>query len=119
MELYMWYAMHAENPGKIKGKQLLAPKATLQRQIAKVKVAIRKVMVFCIDMEDECIFKTCRSRQHRLNGLAISNKHACIQGMPVITNEDAEAITEEILQLKGVISKKQKEAHHKGILKIK
>ena len=76
-------------------------------------------MVFCCDVQDENVFKACASRQNRLMGLAIGNKHACIQGMPVVDDMDAEAIADEILKFKGVVSKKQKDANKNGTLFLK
>ena len=95
-----------EKTERPKGMKLLAPKETLQRKLAKFKAAVRNVMVFCCDSQDECLVKACQSRQNRLLNLAISNKHACIQGLPHINDEDAKAIAAEISYLKGITSKK-------------
>ena len=97
LELYMWYAMHAEKPTRAKGKKLLEPKVTLLKKIAEFKAAVRKVMVFCCDIQDEQLFRTCPSRQNRLIDLAIANKQSAVQGRPYIPENEAKAIAADIL----------------------
>ena len=62
--------------------------------------------------------ETSYARGNRLSGLAISNKHAGVEGMPIITKHDAELITKAILAMRGINQKKHKEAHDQGILKV-
>ena len=48
----------------------------------------------------------------------MSNKHAAIQGLPNIPKDEAECIMKAILELKGARTKKQKDAHEEGNLKL-
>ena len=64
------------------------------------------------------VFRPCKSPQHRLKSLGIENKFACIQGMPVVTQEEAEMIADHILVIKGVHSRAWKIAKTNGTLQI-
>ena len=58
------------------------------------------------------------TRGNRLQKLAISNKHAGINGTPVISRCDAELITKAILAMRGINQKKHKAEHDAGMLKL-
>ena len=102
LELFIWFKLHSPRSQRVTGKALLIPKPPLQKELAKFKAATRRVVTYCCNDEDEKAFKACRSSENRLAGLAIDNKHACIQGMPHIGDEDAVAIAQAILKFKKV-----------------
>ena len=74
-------------------------------------------MVWAAAEEDVWLFEASRARANRLKGLAVDNKHAGIRGLPFLNSEQAEYVTEAIIELKGMNGKKQKEAHKEGKLK--
>ena len=84
-------------------------KATLQNELAVFKKACRRVGNTCIAEDQDWILRTCYSRANRLAGAGVSNKHAGVQGMPVVTDVEKELIMEAILALRGKASKKQKD----------
>ena len=78
---------------EVKGKALLSQKPQLQKEVAKFKAAVKRVAIYCCEDSDEQVFKACRIPNKRLAEVAICNKHACIQGMPHVSEDDAIAIT--------------------------
>ena len=76
-------------------------------------------MVFCCDTKGEHLFRACPSRQNRLIDLAIGNKQASIQGMPWLPEDEAKTIAADIVNLKGMCSKQQRDLHDEGNLKLK
>ena len=93
LELYAWFVLHSPKPERVRGKQLLEKKGTLQKEITELKKDLRQVTVFCCDVENEWLFQTCRSPQNRMMGLAIGNKHASIRGTPAVEAEEAAEVT--------------------------
>ena len=79
---------------------------------------MRKISTYCIKEEQEWIFNTCYARPNRLEMAAVGNKHASIQGMPRIPQDEAESILKAILAMKGARTKKQRIAHEGGELKL-
>ena len=73
----------------------------------------------CINEEHEGVLKTCYSRINRLSKAGVWNKHAGIQGMPAVTEEEQGSIMKTILALKGHNSKKQREAFEQDRLWVK
>ena len=53
-----------------------------------------------------------------MEGLAISNRHAAIRGMPKLNDDDARRVTAAILAMRGVNQRKQKLTHQDGNLKL-
>ena len=74
----MWLYMHAPKPQRPKGKELPAPKKTLQKKTAEFKAIVMQVIIFYVEESDEHLFEACRSPENRLQPLAIDNKHACM-----------------------------------------
>ena len=62
---------------------------------------------------------TSYARDNRLADLAITNKHACVQGMPKINSTEAEEITKAILEMRGFKGNKQTDDFQKGKVKAK
>ena len=58
------------------------------------------------------------ARINRLQGLAISNKHAVMNGTPIIEEKDARIIVKAILAMRWVNQKKHKMLHEEGHLKL-
>ena len=79
---------------------------------------MRKLATECIDETQEWIFDTCYSRKNRLLQAAISNKHAGIKGMPVLTQGEKELVMRILLEIKGKSTKKHEEAHRTGKLQL-
>ena len=120
LELYTWYTMHGgvQEEEKLIREDPLKRHVSLQTKVAKFKARTRKIATFCMDTKDEWHVGTAYNRQNRLSKLAITNKHACIRGVPKVNAEEAEAITEAILAMRGAHRKKQKEALKEGHLEI-
>ena len=114
LELYIWYFIH-KGPEE---DMLLEPKDILQKEMAKFKQAIRAITSNTVDQDEEWQLQTCYARKNRLSGIAISNKHAAIQGIPYINEEDAKKITAALLAMKGASKKKHREAHQADNLKL-
>ena len=55
----------------------------------------------CTEEEDELYTNVSYARENRLQGLAISNKHAAIVGTPIIDKDEAEMIVKAILAMRG------------------
>ena len=117
LELFLFYKLHAP-PDRYAP---LAPKSFLQSDIANFKRKVRKINLHCVQDPDDWHLKTCHGRANRLKQLAISNKHAGVQGMPEITDKEADAIMRSILAMRGGSSetKKGKAALAKGELWLK
>ena len=73
--------------------------------LAKFKARVRKVAKHCTIEEDERYTNVSYARENRLQGLAISNKHAGIIGTPIVEQEDAKLIVKAILAMRGVNQK--------------
>ena len=86
---------------------MLAKKPQLKTEIAKFKNLLRQVVIFCANPEGEDIFRSCRSPQNRLRAIAVDNKTASIQGMPVVNMSAAKLLVEHLLRLKGICNKSQ------------
>ncbi len=84
--------------------------------IAKFKARARKIARHCTDRSDEVPTKVSCARGNRLHSLTISNKHAGIMGVPVISKEDAELITKAIMAMRGINQQKHKAEHDAGTL---
>ena len=106
--------MHSEKPKAKNGKAMLTPNPSLKSQIARFKADVRKLKLYCCDIEDAWIFQACKSPLNRLREVAITNKHAAILGMPRITKEDATAIVTNILAIKNATSTKTKGGSEAG-----
>ena len=114
LELYIWYFIHKGTEEEL----LLEPKDILQKEMAKFKQAIRAIANNTVDQDEEWHLQTCYARKNRFSGIAISNKHAAIQGIPYINEEDAKKITVALLAMKGAYKKKHREAHQDDNLKL-
>ena len=68
----------------------------------------------CINEEQEWVLKTCYSRTDRLPKAGVSNKHAGIQGMPAVTEEEKTLIMMTILALKTLELHKAKRSIRTG-----
>ena len=89
-----------EDEDKKDSERAVPGKPQLKKEIAKFKADVKRVAVYCCEEAGEEKFKACRTPQNSLTGLAIGNKHACIQVMPHVEGEDAIAIAEATLKLK-------------------
>ena len=67
----------------------------------------------------EWILDTSYVARNRLADVAITNRQAAIRGLPVVGDEDAEAIIRVILALRGTDKKKQIDALQEGALFLK
>ena len=107
LELYVDYAIHGGcgHIREMQNKQPLAKAATFQTAIAKFKARVRKVAKHCTIEEDERYTNVSYARENRLQGLAITNKHAGIIGAPIVEQEDATLIVKAILAMRGVNQK--------------
>ena len=103
IELYILFKLH---DGQTKNAKQLAKKETLQTELARFKKCMRKLAMECIDETQEWIFDTCYSRKNRLLQAAVSNKHAGIKGMPVLTQCEKELVMRILLEIKGKSIKK-------------
>ena len=120
LELYVLFAIHG-GCERIREKQKTQPhlKAeTLQSAMAGFKRRVRKITKQCTKEEDEVYTSVSYARINRLQGLAISNKHAAINGTPIVDEEDARIIVKAILAMRGVNQKKHKILHEEGHLKL-
>ena len=79
---------------------MLSPSPSFKSQIAKFKADVRKLKLYCCEIDDEGILETCKSPQNRLKEVAIMNEHAAIRGMPKIIKKDATDIVTHILAIK-------------------
>ena len=86
---------------------MLMSKVSLQSQIAGIKKHVRIIKRHCVSTEDEWNLNTCYGRCNRLKGAGVANKHAAMQGMPKIPNEDADKIMSVIQQMRGSIGSKK------------
>ena len=78
LELYILSVLHG-------GKMEMDPMAktiSLQSAMKTFKRRVRRIAMHCVLKEDERHFQTCQARSNRMEGLAISNRHAAIRGMP-------------------------------------
>ena len=97
LELYILYFIH-KGPEK---DLLLEPKDISQKEMAKFKQVVRTITCNTVDQDQEWQLQTRYARENRLSGVAISNKHAAIQGLPYMNEEDAKKITAALLAMKG------------------
>jgi hypothetical protein len=118
--MYVWYTMHGgiQEEEKLHEKDPLKKHVSLQTKVAKFKSRTRKLAIFCMQEDDEWQIGTAYNRQNRLSKLAITNKHACIRGVPKMSVKEAEAVTEAIIAMRGAHRKLQKEALKEGILEL-
>ena len=90
----------------------------LQNEITLFKKQVREISTYCVSEDQEWLFQTCYARANRLKTAAVNNKHAAIQGLPSISNEEAEVILTTILEMKGTRTKKQRIAHDEATLSL-
>jgi hypothetical protein len=114
LELYIWYRMHS----KVILVDPLANTKPLASDVAKFKSMTRMIATQCIDEGEEWILSTSYARANRLKEAAVSNKHAAIQGMPKVPQEEAEQIMKAILRMKGAYTKKHREAHEQERMRM-
>ena len=65
--------------------------ATCTKSMQSFKAAARWLTTYCVSTEDEWKMQTSYSRQNRLCGLGITNKHAAVRGMLDLDQMKAEA----------------------------
>ena len=118
LELFVLYCLHG-GKGKDQGKEGLVDKTTLQTELKDFKAAVRRVAMHCCSEDQEWCFATTYSRQNRLKELAICNKHAGFRRMPYVEKETATVVVKCILDMKGATTRKHKNAHEKGALRLK
>ena len=114
LEMYVLFRTHSK-------KVVLDPLSNIKpllQDVTKFKSQMRKIATRCINEEDEWVLRTCYGRQNRLKGAAIDNKHAGVQGMPKLTQTEAETIINAILAMKGATTSKHQEAHQQGTLSL-
>ena len=88
-------------------QQPLRAKRSLQTALTTFKARCRRIKVMCMKEEGEHYLATSYTHQNRLTELGIDNKHAGIEGLPVVSEEDAKIITQSILAMRGAHQKKQ------------
>ena len=108
LELFLLYHRHGGNLND--DKDVLGNKNTLQKDVAAFKKLSLNVFNMTCPPEDERIMKPSYARRNRLRSIAVSNKHASIKGMPVITDEENSQIVKRLLSMRGLRSPKQKKA---------
>ena len=120
LELYIYYAIHGGCKEIIEARKEkpLSKAMTLQTAIATFKARTRKIAKHCTEREEEVHTKVSYTRGNRLQKLAISNKHAGINGTPIISKIDAELITKAMLAMRGINQKQHKAEHDTGELKL-
>ena len=69
---------------------------TWSQDMKAFKAAVRWIASHSVSKEDEWRLQTSYSRQNRLTGLGITNKHAAIRGMPKLSDGQAKAISKTI-----------------------
>ena len=93
LELYIYYAIHCECKEIVEARKEkpLSKATTLQTAIATFKARTRNIAKHCTEREEEEVHtKVSYTRGNRLQKLAISNKHAGINGTPpIISKVDA------------------------------
>ena len=120
MELYVLYGIHGgcRDLEERRIREPLEKNPFLQHEIARFKSNVRKISISCVHEEEEWKLQTSYRRTNRLKHLGISNKHASIRGTPAISEDDNGSIAKAILMMRGASTKKHKEAHEKGELKL-
>ena len=86
--------------------------------MAKSKARVRNICLVCIGEADEWQLQTSYRRQNRLQSIAICNKHAAIRGTPNLSEEEKALVTVALIATRGASTKKHKEQHKKGDLKL-
>ena len=79
---------------------------------------MRKLATECIEETQDWIFDTCYRRKNRLLQAAVSNKHAGIKGMPVLTQCEKELVMKILMEMRGKGTRKHEEAHRTGKLQF-
>ena len=80
---------------------------TCTQSMQGFKSVVRWVTTHGVRAEDEWKLQTSYARLNRLAGLGVSNKHAAVRGMPVLTQTQAKAIATQIMRDKGHLAKKK------------
>ena len=86
---------------------------TLHNEITVFKKVVIRMSLQCTPDEEEWQLETSYARAHRMKPLAIQNKHAGINGMPIIEEKGAANIAGTVLALEGISKEKHMEALEK------
>ena len=89
---------------------ILGNKNMLQKDLAAFYKFTRDVFCHTCPPEHEWIIKPSYARTNRLNKLYISDKHASINGMPNVTDEENAQIVKRVVAMRGIHAKKQQTA---------
>ena len=74
---------------------------SLQKAVTAFKAQRRRIRTMCTDEGDEHHMATGYSKHTRLKVLGIDNNHAAIEGMPVLSEEEAKMTTQAIPAMRG------------------
>ena len=83
----------------------------MRTQVAEFKQLTRMITKYAVcEEEDKWQFPAAYDPIPRLRGLAIEGRQLAIRGMPVVNDDDVEAIVTAIMSKRGADKKKHKEA---------
>ena len=77
--------------------------------MANFKAAVRWTAARGVAKEDEWQLSTSYARANRLSPLGITNKHAAIKGLPILDEDEAKAVANDIMLAKGLLKTKKAE----------
>ena len=116
VELYILFRLHGWNDDS-EGENFLTERGKLKSMLKSFKQQVRWLAVHAVAVDQEWTLQTSKTRANRLRPLGVTNKHACIKGIPVLSDEQAKMIAKCILVLKNHLkTKKQKEFWENGEL---
>ena len=82
---------------------------TCAQSMQSFKAAVRWITAHGVATSEEWKLQTSYTRANRLVSIGISNKHAAVRGMPALSQEHAEAVTNLIMHERGLLQKKKRE----------
>lgn len=91
---------------------------SVENQVAAFKRITRKVVFRRVKEEQESKLLSAKVARNRLGPLMVSNKHALVRGMPLVSRGDAEAIAAAIVAMRGAVTRKQMDQLKGGNLKL-
>ena len=95
----------------------LTEKTPLKNMLKDFEHHVRWLAVHAVAADQEWILHTSNTRANRLKTVGVTNKHACIKGVPALSDAQAKTVAKCILKMRNLLkNQKQKETWYKGDL---
>ena len=64
---------------------------------------VRWLAAHAVDADQEWVLHTSKTRANRLKSLGVTNKHACIKGLPALSDVQAKNVAKCILKMTNLL----------------